>query len=145
MIIEYSNEYKESYVTLLKLLWKDIRDKDIQEIITHHELNKDKIFLYLKEEKVIGFVNLSIRNDYVEGCTSNGVGYIEGIYVCKPYRRNKIGYELIDHAVAFFKSIGLTEVGSDTDVNNEMSKFFHKFIGFKEVATNVHYIMKIGD
>lgn len=145
MIIEYDKKYNKGYVRLLTLLWNDISSEDIEEIITAHNVKKEKIFLYLFEDEVIGFINLSVRNDYVEGCSSNGVGYVEGIYVCKPYRRNQIAYKLIKHAIEFFKIMGLTEIGSDTEIENEMSQIFHKAVGFKEVSTIKHYIMKIGD
>lgn len=145
MIIEYDKKYKEGYVRLLKLLWNDISLKDIHEIITNHELEKDKIFIDVLDETVIGFINLSVRNDYVEGCTSLGTGYIEGIYVCEPHRRNQIGYNLVNRAISFFKSMGITEIGSDTEIENKMSQMFHKMSGFKEVSTCIHYIMKIGD
>ena len=145
MITVYEDRYKEAYSRLVKLLWDDCLDQEIDEIIQDHNLNKGKIFLYLVEDEVAGFCNTSIRNDYVEGCSSNGVGYIEGIYVCEPYRRNQIAYKLINHVKAYFKALGLDEIGSDTDLTNEMSQIFHKAVGFKEVSKNVHYIMKIGD
>ncbi len=145
MIIDYSKNYQEDYIRLVKLLWKDIEDKDIQVLITPHEQQKEKVFLYLKEDKVVGFINISVRNDYVEGCDSTGVGYIEGIYVCESYRRNQIAVHLIEHAIAFFKELGFTEIGSDTELSNEVSQFFHKAIGFKEVNKLVHYVMKIDD
>lgn len=145
MIVEYEKKYKDGYVNLLKLLWNDIKDIDIHEIITNHELKKDKIFLEVREDLVIGFINLSVRSDYVEGCTSLGTGYIEGVYVCEPYRRNQIAYNLVNHGISFFKNMGLSEIGSDTELENTMSQIFHKMIGFKEVSTCVHYIMKIGD
>lgn len=144
MIIEYQDKYKDGYKKLVKLLWNDCLDEEIDDIIVEHKLNKEKIFLYLDEEDdVIGFINTSIRNDYVEGCSSLGVGYIEGIYVCKPHRRNQIAYTLINHVKDYFKSIGLTEIGSDTELENEISQIFHKAIGFKEVSKNVHFIMKL--
>jgi len=145
MIIEYDKKFRMGYEKLVKLLWNDISDTDLEEIITSHELKKDRIFLYIKDDLVIGFINVALRNDYVEGCTSLGVGYIEGVYVCEPYRRNQIAMQLVDHSINFFKKMGITEIGSDTELENEMSQLFHKMIGFKEVSRNVHYIMKIGD
>lgn len=145
MIIEYDNKYKDGYTRLLKLLWNDIDDDNIDQLITSHNMNKEKCFLYLLDDNPIGFINLSIRNDYVEGSSSNGVGYIEGIYVCEPHRRNQIAYKLVTYAVSFFKSMGLTEIASDTEIENDMSQIFHKAIGFKEVSVIKHYIMKIGD
>lgn len=144
VIVEYNETYYKEYHRLITSLWSDISEEDIKEIIQHHVLGKEKIFLYVLDE-VVGFINVSIRNDYVEGCSSLGVGYIEGIYVCERVRRNQVAIQLVEHAVDYFKSIGLQEIGSDTEIDNEISQFFHKAIGFKEVGRNVHYIMKIGD
>lgn len=143
MIIELNKHHEVDYKRLVKLLWNDITEKDLNDIMTEHYVNKTKIFIYVNEGNAIGFINLSIRNDYVEGCQSNGVGYIEGIYVCEPFRRNKIAYQLVEEGMRFFKKIGLTEIGSDTEVENVMSQIFHKSIGFKEVSTIKHYIMKL--
>lgn len=147
MIIDLEKKYEKSYKRLVRLLWNDIEEKELDDIITSHYNGKEKIFIFvgMKEERAIGFINTSIRNDYVEGCTSLGVGYIEGIYVCEPYRRNQIAYKLMKHAKSYFRSLGLTEIGSDTEIENEMSQIFHKAIGFKEVNTIKHYIMRIDD
>jgi aminoglycoside 6'-N-acetyltransferase I len=144
MIIEYNDQYYKEYQELITSLWKDIEETEIKEIIKDHKLGTGKIFLYV-DDKIYGFVNTTIRNDYVEGCHSLGVGYIEGIYVCEKVRRNQIAIQLIEHVVRYFKSIGIKEIGSDTEIENEISQFFHKAVGFKEVSRNVHYIMKIGD
>ena len=143
MIIELNKQYEKDYIRLVRLLWKDISTTDLNDVIKEHYLNKTKIYISIRDDKAIGFVNLSVRNDYVEGCETNGVGYIEGIYVCEPYRRNKIAYQLIEEGIVFFKKLGLSEIGSDTEIENIMSQIFHKSIGFREVSTIKHYIMKI--
>ncbi len=145
MILELNNEHIKAYREMIKCLWNDITSKEIDEIIRDYKMGKTRIFVFMNEEKVVGFMNLSIRNDYVEGSSSSGVGYLEGIYVCEQYRRNQIAYRLVQHAIKYFKSLGLTEFGSDTELKNEMSQIFHKAIGFHEVNTIKHYIMKIGD
>lgn len=38
-------------------------------------------FIKYVDEKPVGFANVSIRYDYVEGCETSPVGYLEGIYV----------------------------------------------------------------
>ena len=145
MIIELGKEHIIEYKELIKCLWNDIEENDISTIINEHMMGKTKIFVFVEDQKLVGFMNLSIRNDYVEGSTSNGVGYLEGIYVSEHYRRNQIAYRLVQHAITYFKMLGLSEFGSDTNVENEMSQIFHKAIGFHEVSTIKHYIMKIGD
>lgn len=145
MILELKKEHIIEYKELVKCLWNDIAETEIDEIIQEHFMGKTRIFVFEKDQKLLGFMNLSIRNDYVEGSSSNGVGYLEGIYVCKQYRRNQIAYRLVKHAMAYFKKLGLTEFGSDTEIENQMSQIFHKAVGFNEVNTIKHYIMKIGD
>ncbi len=145
MIIELEKKYEQDYKSLVRKLWTDIKEKDLNKIIQDHYLSKEMIFLFIsiKDDKAVGFVNTSIRNDYVEGCDSLGVGYIEGIYVCEPFRRNQIAYKLIQESIKYFKQLGLNQIGSDTEVENVMSQIFHKSIGFKEVSTIKHYIMNI--
>lgn len=147
MIIELEKKYEDSYKRLVRLLWKDIEDKELDILMQDHYLNKEKIFIYvsMKEDRAVGFINTSIRNDYVPGATSKGVGYIEGIYVCEPFRRNQIAYKLVEHTKDYYKAIGITEIGSDTETSNVMSQIFHKAIGFHEVEEVKHYIMTIGD
>jgi aminoglycoside 6'-N-acetyltransferase I len=145
MIIEYSSEYFDQYKKLIKELWNDISEEEIIEITNEHLKGKEFIFLYKRDNKIIGFINTTIRKDYVEGSSSSGVGYIEGIYVCESYRRNQVAISLIKHVISIFSSIGITELGSDTELENEISQFFHKAVGFKEVSKIVHYIMRIGD
>ena len=73
MIIELEKKYEDSYKRLVRLLWNDIEENELEEIIQEHYLGKSKIFIYvmINGDKAVGFVNTSIRNDYVEGCTNN--------------------------------------------------------------------------
>lgn len=145
MIIEYKKEYFNAYKKLVQELWNDITDEAITKLANEHLSGKEFIFLFIRDDVVIGFINTSIRNDYVPGGTGDGVPYIEGIYVCKTYRRNQVAIQLVDYASSFFKSRGFTEIASDSLIDNEVSQFWHKAIGFHEVERSVHYIKKIGD
>lgn len=145
MIVDLEKKYEKGYQKLIKKLWNDIEENEIKDIIQYHYLGKEKIFVKVHNDKVIAFVNTSIRNDYVEGSDSSKVGYIEGIYVSEKYRRMKIARELINTCVVYFKEIGVTQIGSDTELENKQSQNFHKAIGFKEVSTIKHYIMNIGN
>ena len=139
-IIKYKNEYFEQYKSIIKLLWSNIEDK---EITTLTKNQKETIFLAINNNEVIGFLNTSIRTDYVEGSNSDKTGYIEGIYVKELYRKQNIGKKLLEKAFADFLSKNITEVGSDTNVDNILSNKFHKKLGFREVEVNRHYILKI--
>jgi len=143
-IIKYNKKYFSQYKSTIKLLWSDIDDKEIISLTDNHELEKETIFLALNNlDEVIGFLNTTIRVDYVEGSDSDKTGYIEGIFVKEPYRKQHIGIQLLEEAYNHFKIKNITEVGSDANVDNLLSDAFHKKVGFKEVEVIRHYILKI--
>lgn len=77
-----------------------------------------------------GFVELSIR-PYVDGCFTNNVGYIEGWYVDHDMRGQGIGRDLVRAAEEWARSKGCTEMGSDTEFENEASQKAHQALGYK--------------
>ncbi|BFG70660.1 GNAT family N-acetyltransferase [Sediminibacterium sp. KACHI17] len=95
------------------------------------------------EHAYIGFIHISIRYDYVEGAESNKTAYLEGIYVKPDYRKNQIASALLSSGEKWAISNGLTEIASDTEINNQISQLFHQQAGFKEVNRLVCYIKKI--
>ena len=121
-------------VELAHMLWDDYTigeaTEDFKEEI---EKGEDGHFLLKANDKYVGFLEISIRHDYVEGTDSSPVGYIEGIFVKEGYRKMKLASKLIDFANDYFKQKGCTEMGSDCELTNELSIKFHKGIGFQEV------------
>ena len=101
---------------------------------------KERIFLATNNDRTVGFINISIHNDYVEGSNSNRTGYIEGIFVLEDYRKQEVAKSLLEKAFTYFKGVNVTEVGSDALIDNAISRSFHKRVGFKEVSRNIHYI-----
>lgn len=91
----------------------------------------------------IGFVNISIRTDYVEGSKTSPVGYLEGIYVKKAYRKQGIAKMLFKETLIWFKKNKVSEIGSDVMVANVASQKFHKRLGFKKGEALVHFIKKV--
>lgn len=141
-VIEFSMDHKDKYIDMIQKLWNDIELEEINQIIDEHILSKNIIFLMEYKGDIIGFANTSIRSDYVEGSTSSPVGYIEGIFVEKKYRKQKVASKLVDQLSTYFKSIGITELGSDTEYENQTSALFHKSMGFSESIIRT-YIKKI--
>jgi len=98
---------------------------------------------YFLDEKLVGFVSLSLRNDYVEGTESNPVGYIEGIYVKNEYRDRGFARELIEFAKAWSKGHGCREMASDCVLDNTKSLAFHTSVGFKEANRIICFTMDL--
>lgn len=98
---------------------------------------------YYKDDQLVGFVSLSLRHDYVEGTSSNPVGYIEGIYVNEDHRKEGVARELIEFAKIWSIERGCREMASDCLLNNVDSLAFHTSIGFKEAERIIHFTMAL--
>ncbi len=133
------SKYINDLFNLILLLWPDTEEK-FDEIIMSKNNHFCGAFL---GDKIIGFINYSIRYEYVNGSSISPVGYLEGIYILEEYRRNKVATKLVDFVYEQLKSKGYKELASDTLLDNYEGQEFHKSIGFKERERVVYYIKKI--
>ncbi|MCB0035885.1 MAG: GNAT family N-acetyltransferase [Anaerolineales bacterium] len=91
------------------------------------------------EGGLCGFLEISTRHDYVEGCDTSPVGYMEGWYVDEDMRRKGIGRQLFAAGEQWAVQKGFSEIGSDTWLDNEMSIAAHEALGYKVAGRNVHF------
>jgi len=113
-----------------------------QEILTSE---KEIGYLYLLDNQYVGFMNISIRNDYVNGTETSPVVYIEAIYVLPEYRKKGIGLEFIQHAEAVAREMGIKELASDCIIDNALSEKFHKGCGFEEKERVICFVKKVSN
>lgn len=127
--------------TLMLELWPDTSLEE--------EFNNCKALLDSKNEicylaqtasTYIGFIQVAIRSDYVEGSSFSPVAYIEGIYVQDKYRHLGIGKQLIQKAMDWGIQKGCRQIASDTEADNIASIEFHKTAGFTEANRLVCFI-----
>ncbi|WP_026021457.1 aminoglycoside 6'-N-acetyltransferase [Paenibacillus senegalensis] len=145
MRIEKASQSTLDEVTKLALkLWPDNSREILRtEFADMLESRKDIVFLAVMDGGYIGFVHMSLRYDYVEGSNSSPVGYVEGIYVEENYRNHGVSRKLVEAGEQWAKSLGCTEIASDTQWDNYGSQEFHKKIGFKEAGRIVAFIKNI--
>jgi len=106
--------------------------------------NADNQVIYVIDNQgVIGFINGSIRVDYVEGSSQSPTGYIEGIFIEEEFRKKGLAKELVDKVATWAKTKGCKELASDVEDFNHTSVAFHKAIGLEEVNRIVCFIKKI--
>lgn len=80
-----------------------------------------------------------MRHDYVNGCNSSPVLFLEGIYV-RPVDRRKGIARLLCNAVADWgRSLGCVEFGSDALLENSASHALHTALGFEETQRVVFF------
>ena len=53
------------------------------------------VFLMTDSDKAVGFAQCGLRCDYVEGTHGSPVGYLEGIFVEEPYRKQGCAKQLL--------------------------------------------------
>ena len=95
------------------------------------------------ENEVVGFAEVSIRSDHVEGTNSAPVPYLEGWYVKPNFRGHGFGRGLLSYVEAWATSKGYTELASDAEVENELSILLHGRLDFYEVGRSVHFVKKL--
>lgn len=88
--------------------------------------------------KLGGFLEAGTRK-YADGCDTGPVGYIEGWYVDPDLRNQGVGAALVQAAEDWARSLGLTEMGSDTWLDNEASIQAHLKLGYQEKERLVHF------
>lgn len=94
--------------------------------------------------KLVGFIEVSCR-DYVDGCKTSPVGYVEGIYVSPDYRHQGIARQFFEISEAWARAQGCVEMASDTDLDNQISRDVHRKVGYEEAVHLVVFRKSLRD
>ena len=86
----------------------------------------------------VGFAEVSIRR-YANGCDSQPVPFLEGIWVAPQFRRMGVGRQLLRHIEAFIVARGFHELGSDALLDNTASHSAHRGWGFTETERVIYF------
>ena len=89
--------------------------------------------------EAVGFAEATLRRDYVEGCDTSPVGFLEGIYVEPGVRGQGIGALLADAVAVWARERGCTEFASNALLDNTDSHAFHAALGFEETERVVFF------
>ena len=85
-----------------------------------------------REDKPVGFVEATVRNDYVNGCATSPVVFLEGIYVEPWARRQGIARTLVGAVEEWGRKVDCREFASDALLENSDSHSMHRALGFEE-------------
>ncbi len=100
-------------------------------------------FLALAGDDAAGFAEATIRRDYVNGCNTSPVVFLEGIFVVPECRRRGIARSLIAAVEAWGRGLGCTEFASDAALDNLASHAMHAATGFEETERVVFFRKRI--
>lgn len=120
-------------------------DADIAAFFKGTLREPEAVFVACRDDGgLCGFVEVSVRRDYVEGASTSPVADIEGWYVDPEFRGRGVSRLLIEGAEKWAAASGLTELASDCAPTNEQSIRAHLTAGFTEAGRSVHFIKRIG-
>lgn len=122
-----------SLAKLVKIIWPEHTPEELERIIRNY-MNSDNsaVFSESVDGQIVGAALCCLRHDYVEGCETSPVGYLEGVSIDEEYRHKEIAKKLVSECEQWAKEKGCTEFASDCELKNTDSMNFHLGIGFQE-------------
>lgn len=91
------------------------------------------------DRRALGFAEAALRHDYVNGCKSSPVVFLEGIYVVAEARGTGVARALVNGIEAWGRDQGCTEFASDAALDNSASLSMHRALGFEETQRVVFF------
>lgn len=144
-IVKITQANFNEWLNLALKLWPDGSAEEMQVTLTNILQSPREAGFLIRDDDgtAIGFMNLSLRSEYVPGATQSPVAYVEGIYVKDEYRKQGVGTYLSQYAERWALEHGCVELASDALLNNTASYEFHIKTGFQEVERVVTFIKQI--
>lgn len=128
------------WLDMYRRLWPGYSEEalllDIERI-----LGSSKRAAYVAEHHTgrgIGFAEYALR-DYANGCVSQPVPFLEGIWVDEAYRSQGVARALFAFLEQKARQAGFSEFGSDVDQNNFSSQVMHERFGFEPTERVIFY------
>ncbi|MDE2166295.1 MAG: GNAT family N-acetyltransferase [Alphaproteobacteria bacterium] len=140
VIREMKDRDKLVWAEMRAQLWPDEASQAHAEAIDKVLQDKD-VWGFIAETSYAapaGFAEVALRK-YANGCESQPVPFLEGIWVNPQFRRQGVGRRLLKHLEAFLAARGFHEIGSDTQIDNRISQAAHLGWGFSETERVVYF------
>jgi aminoglycoside 6'-N-acetyltransferase I len=131
---------RAAWAAMRAALWPEEDAKGLFEE-TGKMLVRDNAWAFIAETEArgaAGFAEIAIR-DYANGCETQPVPFLEGIWVAPQSRRQGIGAALVRYVEDFLIARGYRELGSDALLDNRISHDSHRGWGFSETERVVYF------
>ena len=91
------------------------------------------------EAGLMGFAEVAVRTDFVNGCEHRPALFLEGIFVRPEHRGRGIARALCDAAARWGLEQGCREFASDVYIDDHDSLAAHRGLGFEETERVVYF------
>ena len=92
-----------------------------------------------RENGLLGFAEVSVRTDFVNGCTHRPALFLEGIFTRPEQRGRGVARALCEAAGRWGREQGCREFASDVYIDDERSLAAHRRLGFEETERVVYF------
>ena len=130
------------WAALRAQLWRDASPAEHAvevEAASADRSGRTTAFVAVGFDRLLGFVEASLRTDHVNGCDSTPVVFLEGLYVRGDSRGRGVAKRLCEAVEAWGRELECRELGSDADLDNADGQAFHLAIGFEETERVVFF------
>lgn len=143
-IRELRGSDRDLWLGMYRKLWPEHTDTALlAEIDRIGASSKRSAFVAETGETALGFAEYALR-DYANGCNSQPVPFLEGVWVDDAFRGQGIAKALIDYLVTRAERAGFTEFGSDVELTNYSSQLMHERLGFEQREKVIYYRKVLG-
>ena len=123
----------EMLAGLVKIVWPEHTEEALTRILREYmSSDESAVFTEKRDAEYIGAALCCLRHDYVEGCETSPVGYLECVSVKESYRNQGVAKRLVEECEQWAGEKGCREFASDCELSNTASLDFHLQIGFQE-------------
>jgi aminoglycoside 6'-N-acetyltransferase I len=142
MRVERLTANTDAWRSFRAALWPEAQthDADIARILARDDL---VAFMAFADGAPAGLAEASLRRDYVNGCETSPVVFLEEIYVEPAHRKAGIARALTEAVEAWGRTQGCTEFASDALIDNIASWHMHIALGFHEAERVVYFHKKL--
>ncbi|MBP1853378.1 aminoglycoside 6'-N-acetyltransferase [Rhizobium halophytocola] len=131
------------WLPLRQALWgEETEPKRLKETMRELVRRGDRYCIFLARGpagKALGFAEASLRLDYVNGCETSPVAFLEGIFVVPDARRGGCARQLVEAVTAWAMARGVSELAADVTIDNLVSQQMHEALGFQETERVVYF------
>lgn len=129
---------------LALLLWPEHEPEELSaDLAPLLDRSDAAIFLCETDGHAVGYAQCQLRRDYVEGCETSPVGYLEGVFVEEGHRRRGAASALVEACQDWARAQGCREFASDCELDNADSLRFHLGVGFEEANRIICFIRRL--
>lgn len=133
----------DEWLALRRALWPDTPGREHEAEMAAFVTEPQRYAQWLAragDGHAIGLAEASIRSDYVTGCETSPVAFLEGLYVAPGWRRRGVARALVDEAARWGAAQGCRELASDALLENITSHAVHQALGFAETERTVAFV-----